>query len=249
MIKTLLICAILSSIIGDILSFIIYHLCKIYSKDDSETYNFHLTKKLFKEYIDYIFSQLKHNKKSFLIYYLSIYVFVLLFTFSMIINYGITAKAFFALTLCYSLICLTYVDIKTQYLPDIITKPLIFIGLIQGYFGLFTNFKESIIGALVGYLILWTINTIFKLIRKIDGMGYGDFKLLSALGAWVGYIYLPLIIILSSIIGIIVAILLSRISKESMLSPSPFGPSLAIAGIVSLIWGHNIVNWYLTLSF
>jgi leader peptidase (prepilin peptidase)/N-methyltransferase len=247
MITVILIYGILSLIIGDILSFIIYQLSKIYSNNNSTTYAIKINRALFKEYITYIIAELHNNKKRFIIYSLTIYILVAAITFFMIKTFGLNGKGISALILCYSLICLTYIDIKTQYLPDIITKPLILIGLLQAYLGYFANFKESIIGAIAGYAILWTINFIFKLIRKTDGMGYGDFKLLAAIGAWVGYIYLPLIILLSSFIGIIAAILISKISETSMQAPSPFGPSLAIACIISLVWGASIVNWYFTL--
>jgi leader peptidase (prepilin peptidase)/N-methyltransferase len=134
-------------------------------------------------------------------------------------------------------------------LPDFITKPLIVLGLVQSYFGLFTDFKSACIGAIVGYGSLWTINTLFRIIRHKEGMGYGDFKLFAAIGAWGGYIQLPFVIFAASIIGIFVALFLARLPENKLSSPSPFGPSLAVSGFVSLIWGQDIIDWYLGMLY
>jgi leader peptidase (prepilin peptidase)/N-methyltransferase len=165
----------------------------------------------------------------------------------MVVLYGVTIKAFAGMLFCYCLIVLTYVDAKTQMLPDIITKPLIAFGLLQAYFGLYTDFKSACIGAFAGYWSLWLINTIFRLIRHKEGMGYGDFKLFAAIGAWIGFAQLPFVIFFSSVLGIFVAVFLARLPENKLSSPSPFGPSLAITGLISMIWGQQIINWYLGL--
>lgn len=233
-------------IVGDILCFIVYHICKIIEDEENGT----KTKSninIFKTYIQYLATQLKSGNKKFLLYYLLLDTVTASFTIFLILHYGVTIQAFVALIFCYSLIVLTFIDAKTQYLPDIITKPLIALGLLQGYFEIFTTLKEAALGAVIGYGSLWAINTTFKLVRKKDGMGEGDFKLLAALGAWVGYQYLPFIIFSSSFLGIFVALGLAKFADNKLSAPSPFGPSLAIAGIISLIWGERIINWYFSL--
>lgn len=153
-----------------------------------------------------------------------------------------------SITFTYSLITLTIIDIKTQYLPDIITIPLIVLGLIQSYFGIFSDIEQSLYGAITGFLMLWGINYTFKLIKKQDGMGFGDFKLMAAICAWTGVKFIPLIILISSTTGIITAIIFAKLSGRNLYgTPSPFGPSLALAGIVSLIFGEDIIAWYLNM--
>lgn len=233
-------------IVGDILCFIVYHICKIIENEEKGI-KIKSEINIFKAYIQYLATQLKSRNKKFLIHYLILDAVTVASTIFLILHYGVTLQAFAALIFCYSLIVLTFIDAKTQYLPDIITKPLIALGLLQGYFEIFTTLKEAVLGALIGYGSLWAINTSFKLIRKKDGMGEGDFKLLAALGAWVGYQYLPFIIFSSSFLGIFVALGLAKFADNELSAPSPFGPSLAIAGFFSLIWGERIINWYFSL--
>ena len=161
--------------------------------------------------------------------------------------FGITITAAGALFYSYTLIVLSFVDIRTQILPNIITKPLIALGLLQGGFGIFTTFQESVIGAVFGYGLFWGVNTVFRLIRKKEGMGYGDFKLLAAIGAWCGIGQLPLVVLSSSLIGICGVLLAAMVLQRSLSQAAPFGPSLALAGIISLYFGDNIMTHYLSL--
>ena len=144
------------------------------------------------------------------------------------------------------MIALTLIDLKKQLLPDNITLPLLWFGLFFSFFDIFTDLKSSVIGAMAGYLILWSVYQLFKLVTKKEGMGYGDFKLLAALGAWAGISYLPQIILISSIIGSIAGISLLIIGRTKQQQPIPFGPYLAIAGWTALLWGENINATYLS---
>jgi len=246
MFVTILLTILASLIIGDILYFLFYEICRLIEEEESGNKT-KQKKNIFRSYIDFIFKQVKERNKDFFISYIILDAVTICFTVFFILHYGVTIKAFAGLVFCYCLIVLTFIDAKTQYLPDIITKPLIILGLIQGYFEIFTTLKEAALGAIIGYWSLWIINTTFKIIRKKDGMGQGDFKLLSALGAWVGYQYLPFIIFSSSFLGIFVALGLAKFADNKLSAPSPFGPSLAIAGVISLIWGADIIKWYFSL--
>lgn len=152
------------------------------------------------------------------------------------------------LVLTWSLVALTMIDADTQLLPDSITLPLMWIGLIANYFGLFTSFEEAFWGAIAGYLSLWSVFWLFKLVTGKEGMGYGDFKLLAALGAFMGWQALPLIIILSSLVGAIIGIAGILIHGRDKNIPIPFGPYLAIAGWIALMWGDQITQAYLQFS-
>ncbi len=255
---SVIICILAGLIVTDILSFSIYFLSSLfveekkdYQKNIDEKYknsvNSFFKNKYFKEYMFFIFSEFRNNKKYFLIYYISLGIITVVITLFMINFFGFNIKGILALVFSYSLIVLTFVDAKTQMLPDYVTKPLIVVGLVQGYFSVFADLKSAVLGAVLGYGILWTINTLFKLARKKDGMGYGDFKLLAAMGAWVGYQYLPLMILMSSVIGIFVAVAGTKLAEKDISAPTPFGPSLAIAGLVSLCWGDAILSWYISL--
>lgn len=230
----------LGLLVADFISFSIYNLCEFFSEKKSDN----TQTSAFKKYINYILTELTNNRVKFLAYYCSIYALTIGASILMINLYGVTAKAFAGMLFCYCLIILTYVDAKTQMLPDIITKPLIILGLVQSYFGLFTDLQSSLIGAIAGYGSLWTINTLFRIIRHKDGMGYGDFKLFAAIGAWDGYLQLPFVIFAASVLGIFVALFLARLPENKLSSPSPFGPSLALSGFVCLIWGRDIAQWY-----
>lgn len=161
-------------------------------------------------------------------------------------EFGLGLKLLLAVIFIYGLILLATVDLKTQYLPDVITIPLIIIGITQGYLEVFVNLQDAIIGGLAGYFTLYVLNLVYRITRGIDGMGGGDFKLLSALGAWVGWQMLPLILLLSSIIGIFVALFIIKLRRENLQAPTPFGPSLAFSGFIAFIYGKDIVNWYLS---
>ena len=156
-------------------------------------------------------------------------------------------RFFAAAIFAYLLLLLAAIDFKTQFLPDIVTKPLIILGIVQGYMGIFTDLQSSVLGAVLGYGLLWGVNYCFRLVRGMDGMGYGDFKLLSAICAWTGIKMLPLIVLTSSIIGIFVALVIIRLTKADIQSPTPFGPSLVLTGFIALIYGNDIIDWYLKL--
>lgn len=143
------------------------------------------------------------------------------------------------------LIALTMIDVDTQLLPDDITLPLLWLGLIVNYFSFYTSLEDALWGAVVGYLSLWSFYWLFKLITGKEGMGYGDFKLLAALGAWMGWQMLPQIILLSSVVGAVLGISLMIIKGRDKNIPIPFGPYLAIAGWIAFLWGESINQAYL----
>ena len=160
-------------------------------------------------------------------------------------KFGATLQTIAALFFTWALIALTLIDLKKQLLPDSITMPLLWLGIFLSLFNVFTDLKSSVIGAIAGYLILWSVFHLFKLLTKKDGMGYGDFKLLSALGAWVGFSYLPQIILISSVVGSIAGISMLVLGKTKQQQPIPFGPYLAVAGWIALLWGEQINTSYL----
>jgi leader peptidase (prepilin peptidase)/N-methyltransferase len=149
-----------------------------------------------------------------------------------------------ALLLTWALIALTMIDVDEQLLPDDITLPLMWLGLLFNTFGVFTDLQSAVLGAIAGYLSLWTVYWVFKLVTGREGMGYGDFKLLAALGAWLGWQALPMIILLSSLVGAVIGVGLIILQRRGRQVPIPFGPYLAIAGWLSLVWGAEITAWY-----
>lgn len=161
------------------------------------------------------------------------------------VSFGATLTMLAALGLTWALIALAGIDFDTQLLPDRITLPLAAAGLWVNTQGLFTTPSLAIWGYVLGFLALWSVYIIFKLVTGKEGMGYGDFKLLAALGAWLGPMMLPLIILLSSVIGAVIGIIIMRIKKQNL--PFAFGPYIAIAGWVALLWGGQIVSAYLSL--
>ena len=162
-------------------------------------------------------------------------------------HFGPTLQTAGALLLLWALIALTVIDYDTQLLPDSITLPLLWCGLAFNLFGAYTDISSAVIGAMVGYLTLWSIFWLFKLVTGKEGMGYGDFKLLAALGAWLGWPMLPVIILLSSVVGALVGISLIVINRHGRNTPIPFGPYLAAAGSIALFWGSQITRTYLGL--
>ena len=152
-----------------------------------------------------------------------------------------------ALLLIWSLIALTFIDFDTKYLPDSITLPLLWIGLLFNLGANYTDLQSSVIGAMLGYLSLWFVYWVFKLATGKEGMGYGDFKLLAALGAWLGWQTLPLVVLLSSLVGALVGIALIILAKHGRNVPIPFGPYLATAGLIALFWGRDLTMAYLRL--
>jgi len=166
-------------------------------------------------------------------------------TFAVILHFGLNWQAFFALALTWNLIALSGIDFDHQYLPDNLTLPFIWLGLLLNTFNVYTDINSAVIGAIAGYLSLWTVYHLFKLITKKEGMGYGDFKLLAMFGAWFGWQSLGMIIILSSIAGAIIGISLIIFKNQSISKKIPFGPYLAIAGWIFMLWGNHINSIYL----
>jgi leader peptidase (prepilin peptidase)/N-methyltransferase len=163
-------------------------------------------------------------------------------------HFGFGWEAAAALLLTWILIPLTVIDIDHQLLPDSITLPFLWVGLLLNLSGTFTDINSAIIGAIAGYLTLWSVYWVFKLIHGKEGMGYGDFKLLALLGAWMGWQLLPLIILLSSLVGAVIGIGLILFRGRDHNIPIPFGPYLAIAGWIALYWGEAITSSYLHMS-
>ncbi|MDO8268332.1 MAG: A24 family peptidase [Moraxellaceae bacterium] len=156
---------------------------------------------------------------------------------------GPTVKTLVALPMTWALISLTMIDFDTQLLPDDITLPLLWAGLLVNMSGVFVPLQQAVIGAMAGYLVLWSVYWLFKLVTGKEGMGFGDFKLLAALGAWLGWTMVPLVLLLSSVVGAVIGVAYLAIRKES--APFAFGPYIAIAGFVALLWGQPLLHWYL----
>lgn len=157
---------------------------------------------------------------------------------------GLTWAAGAALLLTWTLLTLSVIDIDHQLLPDSITLPWLWLGLVLSIFGLFCDTQAAILGAVIGYLSLWILYQAFKWFTGKEGMGYGDFKLLAMLGAWLGWQDLPLIILLSSVVGAVVGISLIAVQGRDRNIPIPFGPYLAAAGWITLLWGDDITRAY-----
>ena len=159
-------------------------------------------------------------------------------------QYGYSWLTLAILILTWSLIVLTMIDYDHQLLPDDITIPILWLGLIINFFGLITTLEAAVLGAVAGYLILWAVYWLFKILTGKEGMGQGDFKLLAALGAWMGWQALPQIILLSSLIGALIGIGMILIKGRDKNIPIPFGPYLAGAGFVSLLWNEELAQLY-----
>jgi len=160
------------------------------------------------------------------------------------IKFGASIQLVFALLFTWALISLALIDFHTTLLPDSITLPLMWLGLIISLVPVFVDAPDAIVGAAAGYMILWLVFQAFKLITGKEGMGFGDFKLLAALGAWLGWAKLPMIILLSSLTGAIIGIMMMLVFRHKRSQPIPFGPYLAIAGWIALMWGDQIVAMY-----
>lgn len=163
-------------------------------------------------------------------------------------RFGLTPMMIGALLLTWSLIALTVIDYDHQLLPDDITLPLLWGGLAFNLFGVFTSLSSAVIGAIAGYVSLWLVYQLFKLVTGREGMGYGDFKLFAAFGAWLGWQALPLIILLSSFLGAIIGVGVILILGRDRSLPIPFGPFLCLAGWVALMWGDTITRAYLQFA-
>ncbi len=163
-------------------------------------------------------------------------------------RFGLSWETAGALLLTWSLIPLIMIDIDHQLLPDSITLPFLWLGLGLNLFGLYTDLETAVIGAIAGYLSLWSVYWGFKLLTGKEGMGYGDFKLLAMLGAWLGWQLLPAVILLSSLVGAAIGIGMIALRGRDRSIPIPFGPYLAIAGLVAFYWGEDLTGAYLRFS-
>ncbi len=160
-------------------------------------------------------------------------------------HFGPSPQAAAASVLLWALIALTGIDLDTHLLPDRITQPLLWAGLLANWQGLFVPLEDALIGAVAGYLALWLVYHAFKLATGREGMGYGDFKLLAALGAWLGWQMLPLVILAASLGGAVVGLTLIMLAGHDRARPIPFGPWLALGGVIALLWGEGLLRLYL----
>lgn len=160
-------------------------------------------------------------------------------------RYGFSWHTLAALFFVWSMIALAFIDLDTFYLPDDITLPLVWAGLLVNMGGVFVDLQSAVIGAVAGYLALWVVFWSYKLATGKDGMGYGDFKLLAAIGAWLGWKMLPVVILLSSFVGAAVGISLILFARHGRSVPIPFGPYLVLGGLTAMFWGDDIVRYYL----
>jgi len=164
-------------------------------------------------------------------------------------KYGFSLQSAAGLALSFSLIALSGIDLRTQLLPDNVTLPLLWLGLLLSLTGLFVGPDQAILGGAIGYLSLWSVYWLFKLATGKEGMGYGDFKLLAALGAWMGPMSLLPIVLISSLVGAVLGSIALAIGGKDRSTPIPFGPFLATAGWIQLIWGDTLQRWYTQLLF
>ncbi|KIQ13632.1 prepilin peptidase [Pseudomonas simiae] len=160
-------------------------------------------------------------------------------------RFGFGWQAGAVLVLSWGLLAMSLIDADHQLLPDVLVMPLLWLGLIVNGFGLLTTLPEALWGAVIGYMSLWSVFWLFKLVTGKDGMGHGDFKLLALLGAWGGWQILPMTLLMSSLVGVVVGLILMRLRKSHASAPMPFGPYLAIAGWIALLWGGQITDFYL----
>ncbi len=170
-----------------------------------------------------------------------------LLTLTLVLAFGATWAGLAACVLTWVLITLALIDLDTQLLPDNITLPFLWLGLAVNYHGVLTTFGNAFLGACVGYIILWSVFHIFRLVTGKDGMGYGDFKMLGMLGAWLGIQAIPLILVLSSLAGALMGGVMIALGRDRK-KPIEFGPFLAVAGFIALLWGDAIVQAWLGLA-
>jgi leader peptidase (prepilin peptidase)/N-methyltransferase len=170
-------------------------------------------------------------------------------------RFGLTLESAGLLLLCWSLIALTFIDLDHQILPDVITLPVLWLGIAFSlaagtgdHFQTIPDLRSSVIGALAGYLSLWSLYHVFRLLTGKEGMGYGDFKLLALLGAWLGWQLLPLVILLAACVGALTGIAMIVLRGHDRQTPIPFGPYLAAAGFVALMWGESLIAAYRQVS-
>jgi leader peptidase (prepilin peptidase)/N-methyltransferase len=162
-------------------------------------------------------------------------------------HFGVSMQTLAALFLTWCLIAASGIDIGHRLLPDSITLPLLWLGILLSLFDVFVSLEDSVIGAMAGYLSLWTVFILFKLVTGKEGMGHGDFKLLAMLGAWLGWMPLFVVILTSSLVGAIVGISMILLNKTERGTQIPFGPYLAAAGWITLLWGNELMHFYTSL--
>lgn len=160
-------------------------------------------------------------------------------------RFGMSWPALAAAAFLWCMIALAFIDLDTRLLPDVLTLPLLWAGLLVNVQGAFSPLPDAVLGAAAGYLILWSIYWLFKLLTGKEGMGYGDFKLLAAIGAWLGWMALPLVLLLASLVGALCGIVLKALGRLPQGEPLPFGPFLAAGGAVALLWGREILQWWI----
>ncbi|WP_277624049.1 A24 family peptidase [Undibacterium sp. TS12] len=163
----------------------------------------------------------------------------------MIWHFGSGIAGMAAVVFVWLLIAMTFIDLDTQFLPDDLTLSLLWLGMLVNITATFTPLKDAVIGTVLGYLALWIVDQIFFMVRKVHGFGNGDFKLLAAFGAWMGWTMLPVVIIFSSFVGAAIGIAQILLKRLGWSQPIPFGPYLAGAGLIALLWGKDIVGFYL----
>ncbi len=163
-------------------------------------------------------------------------------------RFGLSVQAGGALLLTWALVALSFIDFDTQFLPDSITLPFLWLGLAFNVTETYTTTQASVVGAIAGYLALWSVYHLFRLLTGKEGMGYGDFKLLALFGAWLGWSAVPLIVLLSSFVGAIIGVGMIALRGHDRNIPIPFGPYLAMAGWIALMWGNQLIDAYLGVS-
>ena len=178
-----------------------------------------------------------------------------LFSMAVAWRFGVTLEAAAFLLLCWSLIALTFIDLDHQLLPDVLTLPVLWLGIGLSLiadggspFQVIPGLRHSVIGALAGYLSLWSVYHLFRLLTGKEGMGYGDFKLFALLGAWLGWQLLPLVILLAALVGAVTGVAMILFRGHDRQTPIPFGPYLAAAGFVALMWGETLIAAYRRVS-
>jgi leader peptidase (prepilin peptidase)/N-methyltransferase len=160
-------------------------------------------------------------------------------------KWGVSVQTLGAILLVWTLIALAFIDLDTTLLPDSLTLPLMWLGLMFNLNGYFASLPDAVIGAMAGYGVLWSVYWLFKLATGKEGMGFGDFKLLAALGAWLGWQMLPVTLLLSSVVGAAIGIAMIVLVKHDRRVPIPFGPYLAGGGLVALFFGADLTQAYL----